>query len=85
MVKYIDGRSRSWGYSLQDALKWYRDAGGGVENRAIIAAAPDLLAELEDYLSILRQEYDYLTSEEHAREMIEANEYTFTVDGERED
>lgn len=35
----------------------------------------------EEYLSILRQEYEYLTSEEAIIETIEANEYEFTEDG----
>lgn len=38
-------------------------------------------ALLEDYLSILRREYDYLTSEEAIKESIEANGYEFTEDG----
>lgn len=37
---------------------------------------------LEEYLAILRQEYDYLTSEEAIIDTIEANEYEFTKDGE---
>lgn len=37
---------------------------------------------LEDYLSMLRQEYEYQTSEEAIIESIEANEYQFTEDGE---
>ena len=35
----------------------------------------------EEYLSILRKEYEYLTSEEAIIETIEANEYEFTEDG----
>ncbi|MCK9361668.1 hypothetical protein M0Q28_05625 [Patescibacteria group bacterium] len=35
----------------------------------------------EEYLSMLRQEYEYLTSEEAIIETIEANEYEFTEDG----
>lgn len=37
---------------------------------------------LEEYLSILRKEYEYLTSEEAIIDTIEANEYEFTKDGE---
>ena len=37
---------------------------------------------LEDYLIMLRHEYEYQTSEEAVRETIEANEYEFTADGE---
>ena len=35
----------------------------------------------EEYLSILRREYDYLTSEEAIIETIQANEYEFDEDG----
>lgn len=38
-------------------------------------------ALLEDYLSLLRGEYDYLTSEENIKESIRANDYLFTEDG----
>lgn len=37
---------------------------------------------LNEYLSILQREYDYLTSEEAIIESIEANDYEFTEDGE---
>lgn len=36
---------------------------------------------LECYLTILRKEYEYLTSEEAIIETIQANEYEFTEDG----
>lgn len=36
---------------------------------------------LEEYLSILTKEYDYLTEREAIVETIEANEYEFTKDG----
>lgn len=35
----------------------------------------------EEYLSILRKEYEYLTSREQIIESINCNEYTFTEDG----
>jgi len=35
----------------------------------------------EEYLSILRRDYEYLTGEEAILETIKANEYEFTVDG----
>ena len=35
----------------------------------------------EEYLSILRKEYEYLTSEEAIAEALEANEIAFLVDG----
>lgn len=34
-------------------------------------------------LDMLQMEYDYFTSEKHAEEMIRANEYEFTEDGQR--
>lgn len=36
----------------------------------------------EEYLSILRKEYEYLTSEEAIIEALEANEIEFTIEGE---
>lgn len=38
-------------------------------------------AILEDYLTILRNELEYLDSDEAVKESIEANEYEFTEDG----
>ena len=35
----------------------------------------------EDYRTLLKNEYEYLTSEEAIKETIIANEYEFTVDG----
>ena len=40
-----------------------------------------LLSILEDYRILLSKVYDYLTSEEAIVETIEANKYTFTIDG----
>jgi hypothetical protein len=40
---------------------------------------------LQDYLSLLRKELDYVQSREYCEESIRANEYTFTVDGKRMD
>jgi len=40
-----------------------------------------LYSLLQDYFSLLNNEYDYLTSEEAIIESIEANEYEFTKDG----
>ena len=37
---------------------------------------------LQNYLLILKKEFEYLTSEEAIIETIESNEYTFTEDGE---
>lgn len=39
-------------------------------------------ALLQDYLSMLQDEYDYQASEEQVLESIRANEYLFTEDGE---
>lgn len=39
-------------------------------------------ALLQDYFSMLRNEYDYQTSEEQVLEAVGANEYLFTEDGE---
>ncbi len=39
---------------------------------------------LEDYSIMLQHEYEYQLSDESADEMIRANEYTFTAQGERE-
>jgi len=64
-----------------------RDEGGELANEY---AVDKLLDELEteferslgeEYLSPLRQEYEYLTSEEAITETILANEYEFTEDG----
>jgi len=41
------------------------------------------LALLEEYLSMLRKEAEYMVSEEAVSENIEANDYTFTADGSR--
>ena len=35
----------------------------------------------EEVLSMLRQEYEYMTSEEYIIEMFESNEYEFTAEG----
>lgn len=36
---------------------------------------------LEDYLSMLKKEYEYQTSREAIEEVLQANEYEFTADG----
>jgi len=36
---------------------------------------------LEDYKTMLQKEYDFLTSEENIIEVIQINEYDFTIDG----
>jgi hypothetical protein len=40
-------------------------------------------ALLEEYLSMLRREVDYMQSTEYIEEGIRANEYEFTEDGKR--
>ena len=40
-------------------------------------------AILEEYLSNLRKEFEYIYEDEQVAENIEANEYTFTEDGKR--
>jgi hypothetical protein len=35
----------------------------------------------EEYLSLLKQEYEYIQSDEYLTEMFEVNEYEFTEDG----
>jgi len=64
-----------------------RDEDGELANEY---AVDNLLDELneefqralgEEYLSLLRKEYEYLTSEESIVETIQVNEYEFTEDG----
>ena len=61
-----------------------------LKDREKLARDEDLLEELdieferalgEEYLSLLRQEYEYLTSEEAIKEAIETNDYDFTKEG----
>ena len=56
--------------------EWEEDYGGEE------AAEEFKRAILEDYLAMLRSEYEYFTSEERIIETIQANEYEFTEDGE---
>jgi hypothetical protein len=64
-----------------------RDEDGELADEyAVVRLLDDLDAEFiralgEEYLSILRQEYEYLTSEEAIIETIRANEYEFTEEG----
>lgn len=48
----------AWGYTLNDALKWFRDKTAKAKNateclqaRALVAAAPELLEALESLLA----------------------------------
>jgi len=65
------------------------DADGEFEDldavdNALDAINDELLNTLREcYLSTLKAEYEYYTGEEHIAEAMEANEYTFTADGER--
>lgn len=64
-----------------------RDENGDFENEYEIDNLIDDLEEAfkddlsEEYLSILRKEYEYRASDEGIIEAIEANEYDFTEDG----
>lgn len=69
---YIDGNSTTSGWGPFNE----RTTGKGDDD----ALFTDALGE--EYLSMLRREYEYLTSEEAIIESIEANEYEFTEDGE---
>lgn len=64
--------------ALKDlAAKEERDLDGEIED-----LESDFLDKLcTCYLKILRDEYEYLTSEESIIETFEANEYTFTAEG----
>lgn len=68
-------------YSL---AKDFREAiiGMDIESEEFEDACTDFLKDLqEEYLSILRREYEYLTSEDAIINTIVANEYEFTEDG----
>jgi hypothetical protein len=64
-----------------------RDENGDFESEYDLDAALDEIeaeferAILEEYLSILRREYDFVTSREYIIDAIEANEYEFTEEG----
>ena len=53
----------AWGYTLNDALKWFRDKTAKAKNateclqaRALVAAAPELLEALESIVSHIDNE-----------------------------
>lgn len=52
-----------------------------IEHELIEIEADFIKDLLKEYLSLLRQEYDYLTSQEAIIDAIEANEYDFTETG----
>lgn len=59
------------------ALKFLNACDNNIEN-----SEDDFLQELsEDYLILLRHEYEYLTSEEAIKETLITNEYDFNTDG----
>lgn len=63
-----------------------RDEDGDIDEYECDNRLDELDAEfkraiLEDYLSLLRKEYEYQTSKEAILETINANEYEFTEDG----
>jgi hypothetical protein len=53
----------------------------GFDMRTIVDEYDFKYGLLEEYLSILKKEYDYLTSQEAIEETIHANEYEFTGSG----
>jgi hypothetical protein len=59
--------------------KWLRDF--SYEDEANELAEDYRRAILEDYLFLLRDEYEYLTSRDAVVESIQANDYLFTEDG----
>jgi len=70
----------------KEYLKDYDAAGEGPDSDTADEIRDDLNGEFEralgeEYLSLLRQEYEYLTSEEVIKETIEANDYDFTSEG----
>lgn len=70
-----------------DALAWTQekeDSPEGWDEDAYNEKAEEFLsAILEDYLVLLRHEYEYRMSEEYVAEMMEANEYEFDENGRR--
>jgi len=52
-----------------------------LDNKLNDIDAEFLKSILEDYLIILRKEYEYQTSEEAIIDTIEANDYEFTIEG----
>lgn len=63
-----------------DALE--RDEDGDIFTDLLEALDVEFIRALgEEYLSLLRQEYEYQTSEEAVKETIECNEYDFTIEG----
>ena len=56
---------------------------GEVDNRTIEDTKTELRRFMKWIYKTLEKEYDYLSSREAIIEAIEANEYTFTIDGER--
>jgi len=74
-MKVIEDRARAEGKDGDESY-WF--------DTEIEDAEDEFLKSLcEDYLKILRDEYEYLTSEDAIIETIEANEYEFTKDGNR--
>ncbi len=68
--------------------EWPKDENGDNENERNLDYKLDALDSeflkslLEDYRIVLSKEYEYVTSAEHCKEDIEANDYEFTEDGE---
>jgi hypothetical protein len=66
---------------IKDGVKYFESEEESEEEIALNDEFKDNLAV--DYLSLLQSEADYMESEEAIKEMMEANEYTFTEDGKR--
>ncbi len=73
--RYIDEIKKTWDPDKEE--EWEYD------ERAEEWSKEFLKTIGEEYLSMLRREFEYLSSEEQLVETIEANEYTFTEDGKR--
>lgn len=85
-----DTYKTSMGYlKARDAVidTWPRNEDGELEDEWSLDEKLDALDDefrhdiLEDYLVMLRKEYEYLTSRESIMETIDANGYEFTEDG----
>ena len=73
-LKDLEGSRRAWAIMNPDEVDNEPDTDEELEKEF-------LQSLLEDYRIMLRQEYEYLTSDEAIIESIKANEYEFTEDG----
>ena len=72
---------------IDEACNGEDDEGEPAEvHEEVETALRDLMRRLADWFyRYLEDDYEFRTGDEAAEEGIEANEYTFTEDGERED